>query len=107
MKRGYAAQFDERFTRFRRAKIPTPVAPLAGFPLRSIKLRGISEFFTKALRAAAPHFRLKGVLFFDLNSSHAASRRRAIALATVHSGEFIFKDDTKIGIFLSQTEHII
>jgi hypothetical protein len=39
-----------------------------------------------------PHFRLKKDFIFHLNSSRAASRRRAIALATVRSGELKFKE---------------
>ena len=73
MKRGYAAQFGERFTRrlFGWQKFLTPQQPTEYF-----------GFFTTALRAVIPDFRFKKVLILYLNSSRAAS-----------SGEFKFKWD--------------
>jgi hypothetical protein len=66
----------------RKAKIPIPPAPQAGFPLRSNKLAsGYFGIFTTAHRAVVPHFRFKKDLILYLNSSRAAS-----------SGEFKFKN---------------
>jgi hypothetical protein len=66
---------------WRKAKIPIPAAPQAGFPLRSNKLAtGYFGIFTTARWAVVPHFRFKKDLILYLNSSRAAS-----------SGEFKFK----------------
>ena len=57
MKRGYAAQFGERFTRLRRAKITILVPPhrkrylrQGGFPLRFNNLGSISELLLRPSR---------------------------------------------------------
>jgi hypothetical protein len=79
MKRGFAAQFGERFTRrlFGWLKFPSPQS-------RSRDLRfgtaGYFGIFTTAWWAVVPHFRFKKDLILYLNSSRAAS-----------SGEFKFK----------------
>ena len=65
MKRGYAANTGERFTRLRRAKISIPAAPISGIFATLRQATGYFGIFATALRAAAPHFRLKEVLIFS------------------------------------------
>jgi hypothetical protein len=59
----------------RKAKIPIPAAPQAGFPLSYNKLAtGYFGIFATAHRAVVPHFRFKKDLILYLNSSRAAPR---------------------------------
>jgi hypothetical protein len=91
MKRGFAAQFGERFTRrlFGWLKFLSPQPRRRDFrhknrrtsPLRFNTLLGYFGIFTTARWAVVPHFRFKKDLILYLNSSRAAS-----------SGEFKFKD---------------
>jgi hypothetical protein len=50
------------------AKIPIPVAPETGFPLRFNTLLGYFGIFITAHRAVVPHFRFKKDLILYLNS---------------------------------------
>jgi hypothetical protein len=65
MKRGFAAQFGERFTRrlFGWLKFLSPQQPTGYFGI-----------VTTALRAVVPHFRFKKDLILYLNSSRAAPK---------------------------------
>jgi len=67
MKRGFAAQFGERFTRrlFGWLKFLSPQPRRRDFHFASTRFWGISEFL--------PHFRFKKDLILYLNSSRAAS----------------------------------
>ena len=101
MKRGFAAQFGERFTRRlfgwlkflspqpRRRDPPEadkfPHKDRRTSPLRFNTLLGYFGIFTTAHRAVVPHFRFKKDLILYLNSSRAAS-----------SGEFKFKKPLSI-----------
>jgi hypothetical protein len=81
MKRGFAAQFGERFTRrlFGWLKFLSPQ-----------QITGYFGIFTTAHRAVVPHFRFKKDLILYLNSSCAASSR-----------EFKFKEYVYL-LFLSR-----
>jgi hypothetical protein len=71
MKRGFAAQFGERFTRRLLSWLKF---------LSPQQATGYFGIFTTAQRAVVPHFRFKKDLILNLNSSRAA-----------RSGEFKFK----------------
>jgi hypothetical protein len=97
MKRDFAAQFGERFTRrlFGWLKFLSPQPRRRDFRFASTSFWGYFGIFTTAHRAVVPHFRFKKDLIFYLNSSRAAS-----------SGEFKFKPFLNKNKGFSEVHHV-